>query len=96
MKKKRTKKQSSFFCDLQKLREKYPQVYLEAWTPDDFEFISESRDEPETPWSDERMLADWSDPQWIAIADRLYHQFDANNGTTWLSLAHAIETSIEQ
>jgi hypothetical protein len=88
----KAKRQSSFFGDLQKLRDKYPQVYLEAWTPDDFEFIREDKDDSESPWDSDTMLADWSDPQWIDISNRLYKQFDANVGTSWLTLRFAIET----
>lgn len=92
----KVKRRSSFFGDLQKLRDKFPQVYLEAWTPDDFEFIRENKNDPDSPWSSDIMLADWSDPQWIDVAAELYRQFDANNGTNWISLGIAIENSIEQ
>lgn len=93
---KSNRRKSSFFADLQELRNKYPQVYLEAWTPDDYEFIRENKNDSESAWDSEALLADWSEPQWIAVADQLYHQFDANNGTSWLTLEHAIESSVEQ
>ena len=65
----------TFYEDLKVFRAKYPMVYLEAWTPEDFS-VDEDGDASPDP-------VDWNDPAHIATADNLDHYFDANYGTNW-------------
>lgn len=61
----------SFYNDLGALREKYPMVYFEAWTPDDFDI---STDDKKT---------DWNDSKHVETVDELNASFDAEYGTNW-------------
>lgn len=63
-----SKQTSTFHDDLMALREKYPMVYLEAWTPNDFV------DAP---------VVDWNHPFHETTVDNLYRHFDAEIGTNW-------------
>ena len=66
----------TFFADLKEFRAKYPMVYLEAWTPDDFVFdLNKERDTPAP--------VDWNHPFHEITADNLYRHFDAEIGTNW-------------
>jgi hypothetical protein len=64
----------TFHDDFQALRAKYPMVYLEAWTPDDF-VVDEDGNSPDT--------VDWNHPLHETTADNLHRHFDANYGTNW-------------
>jgi hypothetical protein len=71
----------TFHADLRALREKYPMVYLEAWTPDDFvnnDFDEEDEDGDFTPKS-----VDWNHHLHEITADNLRRHFDAEIGTNW-------------
>jgi hypothetical protein len=65
----------TFHADIQALREKYPMVYLEAWTPDDF-VVDEGRNQPPKP-------VDWNHHLHEITADNLNRHFDAEIGTNW-------------
>jgi|688.fasta_scaffold1535830_2 hypothetical protein len=65
----------TFHTDFQALRAKYPMVYLEAWTPDDFVVDEDGNGSPEP--------VDWNDSAHIATADNLDRHFDAEYGTNW-------------
>ena len=83
----------SFHADLQALREKWPQVYLEAWTPDDFDFAVAMR-EAETSIIEcelEACHADWNDPKHVETARRLDRYADADCGTNWYRVADAAD-----
>jgi hypothetical protein len=66
---------TTFYDDIQALREKYPMVYIEAWTPDDF-VVDEDMNQPPEP-------VDWNDPRHAATAAALDRHFDAEYGTNW-------------
>jgi len=68
----------TFYDDLETLRKKYPMVYFEAWTPDDFEVDSK---------------VDWNDSRHVETVDELNHTFDANFGTNWDRVRDARECS---
>lgn len=74
-KKTKTNPAVTFHTDLQALRAKYPMVYLEAWTPDDFVVYEDGDGSPEP--------VDWNDPAHLTTADNLDRHFDANYGTNW-------------
>ena len=65
----------TFHDDFQALREKYPMVYLEAWTPDDFVFHEGDTDDAPS--------VDWNHPFHETTADNLRRHFDATIGTNW-------------
>jgi hypothetical protein len=64
----------TFHNDIQALRAKYPMVYLEAWTPDDF-VVDEDGNSPAP--------VDWNHPFHEITADNLHRHFDAEIGTNW-------------
>ena len=68
----------SFYNDLETLRKKYPMVYIEAWTPEDFSMNSGD---------------DWNRIEHIDAAAKLYDTFDANFGTNWDRVRDAAENS---
>jgi hypothetical protein len=70
----------TFHDDFQALRAKYPMVYLEAWTPDDFVFDPDKDDDDDdtTP-----APVDWNHPFHEITADNLHRHFDAEFGTNW-------------
>lgn len=70
--------ETTFYKDLDKLREKYPMCYIEAWTPEDFVRSLDGEDEE---YEDTKL--NWNDPNYISISNELYDGFDANYGTNW-------------
>jgi hypothetical protein len=74
MSKKTKNNPAAFHGDLQALRAKYPMVYVECWTPDDF-VVDEDGNSPD--------IVDWNHPLHETTADNLYRHFDANYGTNW-------------
>jgi len=85
---------NSFYDDLREFKGKYPECYIECWTPEDYSSIkhdleneneneNENIDYPETNWSDEL---------WINVSNKLEHDFDANNGTNWDRLKYVIQS----
>lgn len=69
---------TKFYSDLRAFREKYPMVYLEAWTPDDFLFYEGD--------TDGAPPVDWNHPFHEITADNLRRHFDAEIGTNWLRI----------
>jgi hypothetical protein len=70
-----------FYEDLRKFQAKYPMCYLEAWTPEDFNYASALAEFPDEGFDESAV--DWNDPDHEAVADRLSRHFDANIGTSW-------------
>ena len=68
-----------FYVDLAAMREKYPMVYFETWTPDDFVSSHAATDRDDV----EEKEADWLDSRMCAVAERLAKHFDASLGTDW-------------
>ena len=81
---KQTNPAVTFHDDLQALRKKYPMVYLEAWTPDDFVFddeegfVSVEDDDATTP-----APVDWNHPFHEITVENLNRHFNAEYGTNW-------------
>lgn len=69
--------QNRFFQDLAALRAKYPMVYVETWTPEDFDFATNSVGNEAVP------PANWLDAKHEVTVDNLRHHFDADHGTNW-------------
>jgi hypothetical protein len=69
----------TFHDDLRALRAKYPMVYLEAWTPEDFG-VHDGDGDPEP--------VDWNHPFHEITADNLRRHFDAEYGTNWERVRH--------
>ena len=83
---KNTKQQNiadEFYKDLVSFREKYPMVYVEIWTPDDFIEASQDEDQRLSHGGDEGKPVDWNDPLHEITASNLFDNFDANVGTNW-------------
>ena len=80
-----------FHNDLKKLQKKYPSVYLEAWTPEDFALVIADIENDSFDGDCEAALIKYMD---IAedpyIANRLSRTFDANYGTNWDQLKDII------
>ena len=65
----------SFHKDLQAFRKKYPMVYVEVWTPSDYDA------------SQGISSTNWDDPAHIDTTQRLTRHFDASIGTNWDRIA---------
>lgn len=79
---KQTNPAVTFHADLQALRKKYPMVYIEAWTPDDF--VSDPDDDADEENEDNTPApVDWNHPFHEITADNLRRHFDAEIGTNW-------------
>lgn len=74
--------QVEFFKALKKLQDKFPMVYVETWTPSDFNVNNAGDEVGDT---------DWNDPKWSSVAFRLRRNFDAEIGTNWDTVAAAAE-----
>jgi hypothetical protein len=72
-----------FFRSLVKLKKKYPMVYVEVWTPEDFD--SEMGREFNKP------TTDWNDKKWVEVSESLDDQFDANHGTSWFLISDTLD-----
>lgn len=79
----------SFMSDLRRLQKKYPMVYIEAWTPDDFVFSTYDDDDAELT---AQPSCEWKNPEHVAVAQRLAHKFDANEGTNWERLREILSS----
>lgn len=84
------KTKNSFYDDLREFKEKYPECYIESWTPEDYSSVNHDIenedadiDYPEPNWSDEL---------WVNVSNKLEHDFDANNGTNWNRLEYVIKS----
>lgn len=77
---------ATFLEDLKQLRKRYPMVYFETWTPDDFQTALQGSTE------DAEGDADWTDGFHIETADTLQLRFDASLGTNWDRIRDAQES----
>jgi len=71
-----------FLKDLQTLRAKYPQCYLEAWMPSDFRGTETDNDEG----------LDWDSADAVDVAVRLADKFRAEYGTDWNRIAAIVDS----
>lgn len=74
-------KPQKFYDDLRKFQAKYPMCYIEAWTPEDFQFAVRLAEFPDI--EDDAPPVDWDAPLHETTADNLYRHFDAEIGTNW-------------
>ena len=74
----------AFYADLRAFQQKYPMVYIEAWTPEDFHHAAKEKPRK----------VDWNDPDHVATASILSDRFDANEGTNWDRLHEAISAPV--
>ena len=79
----------SFMSDIRWLQHKYPMVYVEAWTPDDFVFAAHDDDDAELTTHSSR---EWKKPKHAAVAQKLAREFDANEGTNWERLREVLSS----
>lgn len=70
----------NFLSDLFELQQKYPECYIEAWTPEDYEAKSK---EPLTI------------RECMVVSNYLYNYVDANEGTTWSKIEHYVQKTLE-
>jgi hypothetical protein len=82
--------QKTFWKDLQAFRAKYPMTYIEAWTPDDFEFTEQ------VSIPIEKIDADWFADKHIGTVEYLTDTFNANLGTSWDSIQNAIKLTLQK
>lgn len=76
------KTSDAFVADLCAFRQKYPMVYIEAWTPTDFELSVALIGDPED-------IEEWDCPKHLLIVDFINKNFSASRGTNWDALADA-------
>lgn len=74
-------KDTAFEAALRKLREEYPEFYIEVWGPYDF-VCGYRRD---LHLSHDEIMAELLEKQdeWPVVVDELHDGFDANYGTNW-------------
>ena len=78
-----------FQSELRRLREQYPQFYIEVWGPYDFA-LQLKNDGYKTGEELAQAAADNWD-KWVGVVEILHNTFDANVGTNWDRLTEAIE-----
>lgn len=81
--------QMDFYEELKAFAEKFPMCYIEAWTPEDFAMMKYKDKLSE----EDELDLDWSENEWIDVADKLYDTFDANHGTNWHKVFHIVEST---
>lgn len=77
----------AFYADLRDFQKKYPMVYLEVWTPEDFAFAANDLE-------DVSENADWQSPEHLVTAHTLERRFDANHGTNWDRVREAASCAV--
>jgi hypothetical protein len=80
----------SFYDDLRAFQQKYPMVYVEAWTPEDFVFAAEGDHDEAVQLSPDQ----WADPGHVLTANALAEGFDANHGTFWDRVREAVSCPV--
>lgn len=80
----------SFYADLRAFQQKYPMVYVEAWTPEDFVFAAADGDTDDEAVLQELSSEEWANPDHVHTANALAEGFDANDGTNWDRLREAV------
>ena len=69
---------AKFFQRLREFEAEFPMVYVECWTPDDYEVASGNE-----------TSVDWNAPHHVETAGALNRRFDATIGTNWDRLAES-------
>jgi len=75
-----------FLTDLFALQQKYPECYIEAWTPEDYSTVTQ-QDFP---------VHRLSIGQCEIVSSNLYNYADANEGTTWDKVKHFVNKTIKE
>jgi hypothetical protein len=78
-----------FQSELRRLREQYPQFYIEVWGPYDFA-LQLNADGYQTGDELAQAAADNWD-KWVGVVEVLHDTFDAHIGTNWDRLTEAIK-----
>jgi hypothetical protein len=79
---------TQFFKDLRTLQAKYPMCFIDAWTPDDYEFALAMGEEPDAELEEN---ADWSHDRYVWASRMVSKRKDANNGIDWDWLSIVLE-----
>ena len=72
---------SEFLTDLFAFQHKYPHCYLEAWTPEDYENVSQKR---------------LTKGQCEIVSSMLYNTMDANEGTNWDKINFCVNKTLNE
>lgn len=70
-----------FLTDLFALQQKYPECYIEAWTPEDY-----------STQTKQNLTLN----QCTIVSSNLYNYADANEGTTWDKIKYMVEKTIQE
>jgi hypothetical protein len=84
----KNKLSTQFFKDLKALQAKYPMCFIDAWTPDDYEFALAMNEEPDAELEEN---ANWSDDRYAWATFMIHKRKDANNGIDWEWLSIVLE-----
>jgi hypothetical protein len=96
----------SFYDDLRAFQQKYPMVYVEAWTPEDFVFAARygsmghlnaailGFNDPDEDHNSQLSPDQWADPGHVLTANALAEGFDANDGTNWDRVREALSCPV--
>jgi hypothetical protein len=72
---------NEFLTELFALQQKYPECYLEVWTPEDY-----CAKAPRDLTTREAMI----------VSNYLYNYVDANQGTTWKKVEHYVKKVLDE
>jgi hypothetical protein len=81
------KREDKFLKELHKLQEKYPECFIDAYVPSDYNWIVAEYDKPS-----EKEL---TKGQCIRISEVLYDSVDAHTGTNWDKIHRIISNLIK-
>ena len=81
--------QENFENELRRLREKYPQFYIEVWGPYDFALQLNDDGYPTGDELAQTAADNWD--KWVGVVEVLHDTFDAHVGTNWDRLTQAIK-----
>lgn len=71
----------NFFSELFALQQKYPECYVEAWTPEDYRVKA-----PRFLTTRESMI----------VSNYLYNNVDAHKGTTWKKVGEFVKKTLDE
>ena len=70
-----------FLTELFALQQKYPECYLEVWTPEDY---------------CAKAQRDLTTREAMIVSNYLYNYVDANEGTTWKKVEHYVKKVLDE
>jgi hypothetical protein len=80
-----------FMSDYNELRDKYPMVAFDAWTPVDYAYIIADIKGEEEPTD-----INWNDDSHVTIARTLMDEYDADSGLNNDSIRESIERIVKE